>query len=258
MELADGKDRKLSGRNARRKPGMTTGLLASVTSVAEALIVLECGADIIDLKNPQEGALGALPLSTIQEIVHAIAGRKPVSATIGDLPMHPGQIASAVEKTAAAGVDIVKIGFFGQVGHPECIGAVAPLTAGGVKVVAVLFADIDPDFGLLPLLSQAGFHGVMLDTAAKNGIRLGDSLDEKSLRQFVDLSRSLGLLTGLAGSLSISDIPKLAEISPSYLGFRGALCRNSNRNNGLDRSHLAHAVEVLRKSNTSQQKTVEY
>jgi uncharacterized protein (UPF0264 family) len=228
---------------------MTTGLLASVTSVAEALTALECGADIIDLKNPQEGALGALPLGTIQEVVHAIAGRKPVSATIGDLPMHPGQIASAVEKTAATGVDIVKIGFFGQTGHPECISAVAPLAAGGVKVVAVLFADAAPDFGLLPALSQAGFYGVMLDTAVKNGRSLGDSLDAMSLRRFVDLSRSLSLLTGLAGALSISDIPEFVKIKPQYLGFRSALCRNSDRKSGLDHSHLAQAVEVLRKCN---------
>ena len=37
-------------------------LLISVTSAEEALLALEGGADIIDMKNPLEGALGALPL----------------------------------------------------------------------------------------------------------------------------------------------------------------------------------------------------
>ncbi|MGZ8193906.1 MAG: (5-formylfuran-3-yl)methyl phosphate synthase, partial [Methylobacter sp.] len=37
-----------------------TGMLASVNSVAEALLVLGANVDIIDLKQPAFGALGAL------------------------------------------------------------------------------------------------------------------------------------------------------------------------------------------------------
>ena len=37
-----------------------TGMLASVNSVAESLLVLSAGVDIIDLKQPALGALGAL------------------------------------------------------------------------------------------------------------------------------------------------------------------------------------------------------
>ena len=40
--------------------------LASVTCLNEAQLVLDANVDIIDLKNPAEGALGALPLETIQ------------------------------------------------------------------------------------------------------------------------------------------------------------------------------------------------
>ena len=42
-----------------------TALLASVRSVAEAELALAGGADVIDLKDPSQGALGALPLSLI-------------------------------------------------------------------------------------------------------------------------------------------------------------------------------------------------
>jgi (5-formylfuran-3-yl)methyl phosphate synthase len=55
---------------------------------------------------------------------------------------------------------------------------------------------------------------------------------------------------GLAGSLSISDIPRFAKINPDYLGFRGALCHNSARKNGLDYSNLVRSLEVLRKCNS--------
>jgi uncharacterized protein (UPF0264 family) len=110
----------------------------------------------------------------------------------------------------------------------------------------------------LPLLSQARFYGVMLDTAAKNGKSLGDSLDEEAISRFVKISRSLGLLAGLAGSLSISDIPEFAKIKPHYLGFRGALCRNSDRKNEIDCSHLTQLIKVLRKCNNALQKPMEF
>ena len=58
-----------------------TQMLASVTSTAEALLALEWGADIIDLKNPSDGALGALPFETIRDIVKIIDGRRLASAT---------------------------------------------------------------------------------------------------------------------------------------------------------------------------------
>lgn len=222
-----------------------TKMLCSVTTCEEARIVLENGADIIDLKNPQLGALGALPLGLVQEIVRFVAGRRPVSATIGDLPMQADLITDAVEKMAATGVDMVKIGFFGKTGHAECIHTLAPLAAKGVRMVAVMFADADPDFSLLPLLAQSGFRGVMLDTAYKNGRRLGHSLDEPALRDFVATSHALGLLTGLAGSLSLTDIPDLVNIGPDYLGFRGALCCDTDRKQALDPDRMRQLSEVL-------------
>jgi len=132
-------------------------LLASVTNSQEALWVLEAGIDIIDLKNPAEGALGALPLSIISEIVSSVGGRAQISATIGDLPMQPDFIFKAVESVATTGIDIVKIGFFPSPNHTECIDALKLLTSRGIKIVAVLFADHAPDFGLLEKLARANF-----------------------------------------------------------------------------------------------------
>ena len=226
-----------------------TRLLCSVTTEQEALLALEYGADIIDLKNPSMGALGALPLELVRHITQRVAGRRPVSATVGDLPMQASLVAEAVDDMAATGVDLVKIGLFGQAGHAECIRALAPAAARGVRLVAVLFADDAPDFGLLPLLAQQGFHGVMLDTARKNGRRLRHCLDEAALGDFVTASRSLGLLVGLAGSLAEIDIPDLVRIDPDYLGFRGALCRNADRTQVLDPAQLRQIHAVLHSCN---------
>lgn len=210
-----------------------TGFLASVTNVGEARIALEAGVDIVDLKNPVQGALGALPIVTIEEIVHFVDGRVPVSATVGDLPMQPTILCDAIAATAATGVDIVKIGFFGKTGHAECARSLA-LISRREKIVAVMFADQMPDFTLLPLLADSGFYGVMLDTADKTAGGLRSWLSEADLQGFVSAARTYGLLTGLAGSLRKADIPLLASLGADYLGFRGALCSDDERKSMID------------------------
>ena len=49
--------------------------------------------------------------------------------------------------------------------------------------------------------------------------------DAATLAKFVGRARTSGMLTGLAGSLGLADIPALLELAPDYLGFRGALTR---------------------------------
>jgi uncharacterized protein (UPF0264 family) len=134
-----------------------TALLASVTSVAEARLVVEHGADIVDLKDPARGALGALEINIVRDIVAALGGKVMVSATVGDLlAMQPEEVKAAVRRTAQTGVDIVKVGFSASTAA-ACISALAEETREGVKLVAVLFADQQPQLGWLSrLLSKAG------------------------------------------------------------------------------------------------------
>ncbi|MFT5349869.1 MAG: hypothetical protein ACI9MF_000684, partial [Gammaproteobacteria bacterium] len=64
---------------------------------------------------------------------------------------------------------------------------------------------------------------------------LRTKLSDSVLRQFVYNSKSQGLLSGLAGSLGEEDIAALLEINPDYLGFRGGLCQQGQRENLLDK-----------------------
>ncbi len=201
-----------------------TGFLASVTSADEAEIVLAAGADIMDLKDPAAGALGALPAPAIRGAVARVAGRRTVSATAGDLAMRPGTVADAVARIADLGVDIVKVGLFDGGDRSGCIAALARQAAAGTRLVAVMFADQDPDLTLLDPLRDNGFAGAMLDTADKRGGRLRDHLTAPGLAAFVRRARDCGLISGLAGSLRLIDVAPLLELAPDYLGFRGALC----------------------------------
>ncbi|MGB9151452.1 MAG: (5-formylfuran-3-yl)methyl phosphate synthase, partial [Burkholderiales bacterium] len=185
-----------------------TKLLASVMNLEEAQIALDGGADIIDLKNPLAGALGALPLDDIRAIVKMVNKQRPVSATIGDLSMEPEIICEAVDATAKTGVDYIKIGFFKSENIRACITALSPL-AQQHKLIAVLFADQQPDFSLLDNLAEAGFHGVMLDTANKQNGTLRQHMHDIDLIAFISFARQNELVSGLAGSLSNSDIEEL-------------------------------------------------
>lgn len=219
--------------------------LASVTCLNEAQLVLDANVDIIDLKNPAEGALGALPLATIQEIVKLIAKRKLVSATIGDLVMDPLLIEPAVQVISETGVDIVKIGFFGSENHVACALSLKKQILNGTKIVAVLFADQHPNFDFMDNLKAAGFYGVMLDTANKSSGGLLNHLSLDALSSFTQKAKSLNLLSGLAGSLTVNDIPLLNECYPDYLGFRGALCDSLNRRSEIVLNQVLNVKDTL-------------
>lgn len=210
-----------------------TQMLASVTSKAEALLSLEWGADIIDLKNPNEGALGALPLETIRDIVKAIDGRRLVSATIGDPSEDMPLVMQKIITTAATGVDIVKIGIATN-GIQLASWQGMAWELASVRLVAVLFADQQPNFNFLDTLADQGFYGVMLDTADKSHGGLRCHLETNEIQAFVDRAHRLKLVCGLAGSLSQGDVAPLRRSGPDYLGFRGALCHRGSRMASID------------------------
>lgn len=219
-------------------------LLVSVRDAVEAEAAIRSGADLIDAKDPERGALGALPPEAVRAIVAEVAGRAATSAVAGD-PDEAGTLAAHVSAMAETGVGWVK-----AVIRPAALSDAAALRAaaraapGGL--IAVLFAEDGVPPGAVPALTAAGFLGAMIDTAAKDGRRLTDRLAAARLAAFTAACRTHGLVAGLAGSLRAADIPVLALHGPDYLGFRGGLCRDGDRRNGLDPVRIAEAVRVLR------------
>jgi uncharacterized protein (UPF0264 family) len=215
-----------------------------VNSVAEALLVLNAQVDIIDLKQPASGALGALNTELVLEIVEKIAGRCPVSTTVGDLPMQPELIFNAVKAMAKTGVDYVKIGFFPD-GDSFAVAEKLSELAKTYRLIAVLFADTQPDFALIPALKTAGFKGVMLDTMNKQQGSLTQVMSLSDIEQFINLAQTQALLCGLAGSLKLADIAILKPFQADYLGFRGALCIEQQRTGQLDSSAISQIKRAI-------------
>lgn len=216
-------------------------MLASVVDVGEAVLCREGGADVIDCKDPLQGALGAVPVATARAIVDAVGDHVPVSATIGDHPCEAAPIVAATQEMAGAGVDYVKVGLAPGVDVPGVVRALGMLKAqlGKARLVGVLFADTDPDFRLVGEMAQAGFAGVVLDTANKSAGSLPDVMAAGRLKEFIDTARRNGLFCGLAGSLRARDIPALVTLAPDLIGFRGALCRENKRTASLDGQAVA-------------------
>jgi len=208
--------------------------LASVQSLEEAEILLPVLPDILDMKNPSQGALGALSVAIVSEIVTMINGRCLTSATIGDLPMQAESIKPAMINMATSGVDYIKIGLFADQNLQHCIIELADTVKKlATPVIAVIFADSPPDEDYLHLLGSSGFHGVMVDTAIKNGRHLLDHWDLLKLEQFVSAAKQQNLLCGLAGALRFEDITVLRPLAADYLGFRSALCSQRQRTTRL-------------------------
>ena len=226
-------------------------VLASIASAEEAKIMARVGMDIIDMKSPQQGALGALSTAQLRNIVTAVDRQVPTSATIGDIPADSTQLLERILETAETGVDYVKVGLFSQQVPSIFQKQLRQTKEHGIKVVLVIFGEYYRLTSILPLLSSGSLYSVMLDTFDKKGKRLPDLLSPTDLASFIEQSRQYGLLTGLAGSLKIEDIDTIVPLKPDYLGFRGALCEAGVRNGKLS---ISQAKRLKQKLQTSQSK----
>lgn len=216
-------------------------LLISPINVKEAAAAVLGGADIIDVKNPAEGSLGANFPWVIKEIKNTIPAGMELSATLGDLDYRPGTASLAAFGLANLGVDYVKAGFFGvrnkRQGGDMAQKILQAVEGFDVKVVLSGYADYDRIGSISPFLlpeiaADSGADVVMIDTAAKDGQRLFDYMGADDLSRFVDKSHDLNLEAALAGSIRLEDIKTLGEINADIVGVRGLVCSNGDRKKG--------------------------
>jgi uncharacterized protein (UPF0264 family) len=174
---------------------ITLKLLISPKNEAEALEAIAGGADIIDVKNPNEGPLGANFPWVIKRIRQITPANVEVSCTIGELPNLPGSLSLAALGAATTGVDYVKAGLCGLKIPEEATRLMRNVVKAAkehsptVKVVAAGYADaaristVDPL--LVPKIAQEAQADIaMLDTAIKDGKPLFNFLTITTQRRF--------------------------------------------------------------------------
>lgn len=202
-----------------------TWLLASVRNVDEAREAAAAGADVIDLKEPANGSLGALDPATIRSVVQAVRQEWPamrLSAAIGDFA--PGDVAGMLrmaDTVGECGVDYVKVGI---APGPHARETLARVGSTRWRVVPVFLADDGLDFGLLRQACALRFPALMVDTADKAGGSLFDDVGMGDLLHFVHLAHAHGRMAGMAGSLGEQHLADVRVTGADIAGFRGALC----------------------------------
>jgi uncharacterized protein (UPF0264 family) len=221
-------------------------LLVSVVDADEARAAAAAGADIVDVKNPAEGSLGAPSPATIEAVRAAVPARLPVSAAIGDMPNLPGTAALAALGAARSGAAFVKVGLWGVANEAEAVALLrAVREAIGAEVVAGAYADarrvapapLAPE--LLPRVARAaGVKVCLLDTAIKDGRGLLDWLSPDELTSFVDDARAGGLEVALAGALRAEDLPVVQATGADIAGVRSAACGDGRRSGPLEAARV--------------------
>jgi (5-formylfuran-3-yl)methyl phosphate synthase len=207
-------------------------LLVSVRSAAELEAALAGGADIIDLKEPERGSLGAPDERLVAAAAARVPAMIPLSVALGD-PMTVTAAELTVRRLMPGrkGEVVLKMGFAGAATEDRA-GMLLAATVAAARpalIVAVAYADwtradSPPPLALIGPAIRAGAHGVLLDTFAKDGRDLFDLMPVEAVRSWVEEGRAAGLLTAVAGSLDGSSLELLNQIRPDVVGVRGAAC----------------------------------
>ena len=231
-------------------------LLISVADAAEARIALEGDADIIDVKDPSRGSLGAVDASVLRDVAAATGSARPISAALGDAA-DEREVETAARIAASNRLAYVKVGFAG-VSELARVESLLAAVVRGVRsvsassgVVAVAYADAArvesaPPERIIEAAERARAVGVLLDTARKDGGALFDLMDQVMVGRWVRLAHEAALTAALAGSLTSADLASARALGADIAGVRGAACEGG-RTGRISRERVAALVGANRR-----------
>ena len=168
-------------------------MLISPVSLDEAKAVVAGGADIVDVKNVNEGSLGGQKPWIVESIVAECRKTgSQCSAALGDLPYKPGTAALAAYGTAQLGVNYIKAGLYGVKNYDEAVDLMSSIVRAirmkdePIKAVAAGYADCKRFGGIsyrdvVRVAKDSGSDLAMLDTAVKDGKTLFDALTREEM-----------------------------------------------------------------------------
>jgi uncharacterized protein (UPF0264 family) len=225
-----------------------TGLLVSVRDLEEARVALDAGVDLIDVKEPRRGSLGAASAEVWQSVVRFVAGRRPVSLALGELAegIDPQRL------PLAAGASFAKVGLAGirsDTAWPKRWRAVVENLPAGTRPVAVAYADWQvagapsPE-EVLAAGAKQGCPYLLFDTFDKSRGNLLAHLSANELHVLAAQARAAGIELVLAGSLDERAIAELLPLAPAYIAVRGAVCRGG-RSGPIDKSKIKRLKDIL-------------
>jgi hypothetical protein len=227
----------------------TPQLLVSVRSVEEAVAAINGGCDILDIKEPNRGALGMAAPCVLQQITEFARTHAPqimITAALGEV--YEYQLADALGELPALipAIDLVKLGsaelgatHFWRQTLRETRSAISHKLTPGTGWVAVAYADWDSAEAPCPdeVISEAlcaGCRGVLFDTYEKTGQGLLDWVTARELQKAAARLHERGLFLALAGGLRLRDLARLKTVSADIIAIRGAACAEGLRTDSIE------------------------
>lgn len=236
-----------------------TGLLVSVRDLEEALVACQAGVDLLDIKEPSRGSLGAATpeiwqtiRAAMAKVIHRLPREPKLSAACGELA-DP----SPTPTSGLSGFQFAKIGLAGCRNRADWTSRWhrwAESLPSEVASVGVAYADDHAAESPLPrdiLLRTAelGARMFLIDTFDKTRGDLFAYMDGPSLTELADLARECGVGLVLAGSLRSDTIPQALEFQPEYVAVRGAAC-TGGRDGRVDAGRIARLRHQLQPTPT--------
>lgn len=207
-----------------------TGLLISVRSRLEAeTVITACpDLDILDIKEPNTGPLGAASRQIWLDIAEITLDNTALSVALGDLnEVRLNVLADLPEKTQYA-----KVGLADQRGLNwiQAWRAIRMLITNTTELVGVIYADYEAAAAPTPneivkSLLDEGCQTFLIDTYRKDGTNLFDHLSREQFSHLKSLAPKATFV--LAGSLTESSIHDAKQLNAEFIGVRGAVCEDS-------------------------------
>ena len=228
-----------------------SNLLVSFRSIDE--ISREClrYVDIVDLKNPDLGAIGSWKIKDIKKVIEDFGSKHLISATIGD----EKNIKNVVKKLLTydqLNLDFIKFGIFAN-NKKDLLNLLKniPVKLTSSELVPIVFVEniFLRNFILenLKQINELGFKFILFDTYFKNEKDLLDNWEFKYFEKLMKSSKNL-IFVGLAGKLSLKKIPNLINLHPKIIGVRSAVCKSSYRGNKLSINKVKEINYLIKSS----------
>lgn len=209
-------------------------LLISVRNAVEAADALAGGANIIDVKEPSRGPLGAADNQVVQQVLRFVNGRRQVSVAAGELVD-----AIAMDSTFPIGVQWVKFGLANCARDDKWAARFAllrnqlPIDA---RIVPVIYADhraacAPAPEEILQVAQDCNCHVILVDTFDKTAGTLFEHWSFSEVEKFVTQAHANGMAIALAGGLRDESIVLAAAIGADVIGVRGAVCDDGRLGN---------------------------
>ncbi|MBL8815603.1 MAG: hypothetical protein JNL58_06210 [Planctomyces sp.] len=261
-----------AGSVVGRGQSLVPQLLVSARSAVECLEAIRGGAEILDLKEPSEGALGRVTteqLARCLTVLEAQSANITISLAMGELldwgaQLDPSRVAFLnVVRAHKHRIRFLKFGLAGcdefslRANWLDRLSGLRTHLAEPVEddeaqagtqqhdsvpaepyLIPACYADwrqaASPSPGeVVSALPELVSAGMLIDTFIKNGTGVFGCLTTAELSRIARECRATGVFLALAGQIAAGDLGAVAAVNPEIIGVRGAVCREG-RQSSLD------------------------